>query len=71
MYLTAEAELLPIVVHGNFGAYSFEEPYKYVFIVNLRWQYMMQETSCRINIESDEEMDGGFSCLLEEKETGG
>jgi hypothetical protein len=32
---------------------------------------MMQETSCRINIESDEEMDGGFSCLLEEKETGG
>lgn len=31
---------------------------------------MMQETSCRINIESDEEFDGDFSCLLEEKETG-
>lgn len=37
----------------------------------LKWQYMMQETSCRINIESDEEMDKDFSCLLEEKETGG
>ncbi|XP_059443182.1 putative recombination initiation defects 3 isoform X2 [Corylus avellana] len=30
---------------------------------------LKQETSCRINIESDEEMDGDFSCLLEEKET--
>lgn len=30
----------------------------------------MQEKCFRINIESDEEIDGGFSCLLEDKETG-
>ncbi|XP_041029025.1 putative recombination initiation defects 3 isoform X2 [Juglans microcarpa x Juglans regia] len=31
---------------------------------------LKQEKGCRINIESDEEIDGGFSWLLEEKETG-
>ena len=30
---------------------------------------MIQETY-RILIESDEEIDGGFSCLLDDKETG-
>ncbi|GAV81729.1 hypothetical protein CFOL_v3_25183 [Cephalotus follicularis] len=28
-----------------------------------------QETVCRVIIESDEEIDGGFSCLIDEKET--
>lgn len=31
---------------------------------------MMQERECRVVIESDEEIDGAFSCLLDEKETG-
>lgn len=31
---------------------------------------MMQDRECRVFIESDEEIDGGFSCLLQEKETG-
>lgn len=31
---------------------------------------MMQETECRVIIDSDEEIDGGFSCLLQEKESG-
>lgn len=30
----------------------------------------MQEKQSRVIIDSDEEIDGGFSCLLEEKETG-
>ena len=31
---------------------------------------VMQERECRVIIDSDEEMDGGFSCLLQEKEGG-
>lgn len=31
---------------------------------------MMQERECRVIIESDEEIDGAFSCLFGEKETG-
>ncbi|KAK9273522.1 hypothetical protein L1049_018332 [Liquidambar formosana] len=31
----------------------------------------LQEREWRVIIDSDEEIDGGFSCLLEEKETGG
>lgn len=30
----------------------------------------MQEKQCSVIIESDEEIDGGFSCLIAEKETG-
>lgn len=30
----------------------------------------MQDRECSVFIESDEEIDGGFSCLLQEKETG-
>lgn len=32
--------------------------------------YMLQERERRVVIESDEEIDGGFSCLLEETKTG-
>lgn len=68
VYLKAKSDLLPQVVHENFGTYSFEQ-YKSVFVAHLRWQYMMQEKICRVIIESDEEIDRDFSCLLEE-ETG-
>lgn len=30
----------------------------------------MQERESRVIIESDEDIDGGFSCLLDEKDTG-
>lgn len=30
----------------------------------------MDERECRLAIESDEEIDGGFSCLLDDRETG-
>lgn len=32
--------------------------------------YPFQERGCRITIESDEDIDAGFSCLLEENGTG-
>lgn len=35
-----------------------------------KWMLVMQEREWRIPIESDEEIDRGFSCLLEGKETG-
>jgi hypothetical protein len=31
---------------------------------------MLQEEQSRVIIDSDEEIDGGFSCLLDVKETG-
>lgn len=64
MYLKAKSDLLPQVAYENFGTYSFEQ-YKSVFVAQLRWQYMMQEKICRVIIDSDEEIDRDFSCLLE------
>lgn len=43
--------------------------YLNLYMVHVRWQCMMQERD-RVIIESDEDIDGGFSCLLDEKGTG-
>lgn len=30
------------------------------------WQHTMHERECRVLIESDEEIEGGFACLIDE-----
>lgn len=46
---------------------EYHEP---IVISHLTRYCMIQEKECRVVIESDEEIDGAFSCLLEETKTG-
>lgn len=41
-----------------------------MFTDYLKCQSFLQERQCGVFIDSDEDIDGGFSCLIDAKETG-
>jgi hypothetical protein len=56
--------------HGKISAYWSEENFHLIFKVNLNYWSTLQEKQSRVIIDSDEEIEGGFSCLIDVKETG-